>query len=83
MSALNSQEMKIATGYQMAYAQWCALLYGQRPASVSPAAYRFFGQWAEMQGQLDNPRPWLAPQCCPACGGGHPVGCCAQDGSGG
>jgi hypothetical protein len=48
---------RVNVGYQMAYARWATARFGfhgfRRPT--------FFGAWAEMQGQLSNPRPWLLP----------------------
>lgn len=46
---------RVNVGYQMAYARWVTARFGPhtwgRPT--------FFGSWAELQGQLDNPRPYL------------------------
>lgn len=46
--------VRLATGYQMAYARWVTLRHGRAAKYCT-----FFGSWAQMQGQLNNPRPYL------------------------
>lgn len=56
-----------------------------RPATVIRHGYSATGIYSEVRfldgEQAEYHRSWL--HGCPACGGGHPVGCCAQDGHGG
>ena len=49
------RKARMNVGYQMAYACWVRRRFGAHPFVRAT----FFGWWAQMQGQLDNPRPYL------------------------